>query len=169
MKAPKSRKMSTSVVKLLIQYWFLCSGYAPEICGWQVWDHLQHSAPRQRSASRHQVHVWLPGRAGRQTLHIRPWCTAHLEEQLVSLRACASCERAWLAIFDCWFVFCWHWCCSVGTILDSKPTNMEHFSLLVQQNAPRLYFSLPVLVSNHSRLLVQCVCSLMHWCGISAH
>lgn len=84
-------------------------------------------------------------------------------------RACASCERAWLAIFDCWFVFCWHWCCSVGTILDSKPTNMEHFSLLVQQNAPRLYFSLPVLVSNHSRLLVQCVCSLMHWCGISAH
>lgn len=62
-----------------------CSGYAPEVCGWPVRDHLQHSTPRKCPASRHQVHVWLLGWAGRQTLHIRFRCAAHLEEQLVSL------------------------------------------------------------------------------------
>jgi len=62
------------------------SGYAAEVCGRPVRDHLQHGPQRQRAAAGHQVHVRLPGRAGRQALHHGLRRTAHLEEQLVSGR-----------------------------------------------------------------------------------
>lgn len=62
---------------------FFLPGYITEVCGWLVWDHLQHGSQRQRSAAGHQVHVRLSGWASRQALHHRLRRPAHLEEQLV--------------------------------------------------------------------------------------
>lgn len=60
------------------------TGHPAEICGWLVWDLVQHCAPGERSPTSHQVHVWFPGWAGRQTQYPRHGCAAHLEKQLVT-------------------------------------------------------------------------------------
>lgn len=60
-----------------------CSGYITEVCGRPIWDHFQHSTQRQCAAASHQVHVWLPWRAGWQALYQRLRCPTYLEEQLV--------------------------------------------------------------------------------------
>lgn len=59
------------------------SGYFTEVCRRSLWDYFQHSPQRKCAATRHQVHVWLFGRAGGQTLHYGLRCTTYLEEQLV--------------------------------------------------------------------------------------
>lgn len=61
----------------------LLSGNATKICWRPLWDIVQHSPPREHPTPCHQVHVWLPGWAGRQTWHSRHGRTSHVEEQLV--------------------------------------------------------------------------------------
>ena len=43
---------------------FHCAGYPPAVCGWSVWDNLQHHKQRDGTASSNQVYVRLSGRPG---------------------------------------------------------------------------------------------------------
>ena len=84
----------------------LCSvGDITKVCGRPVWDHLQHGPSGQRPAAGHQVHVWLPGRAGGQTQHPWPTCSTHMEEQLVSEGTKQMSAHTHIYLF----VFLWTW------------------------------------------------------------
>lgn len=61
----------------------LFPGHFTKICRRPIWDVVQYSSPREHSSPRYQIHVWLPGWAGRQTWHSWHRCTSHVEKQLV--------------------------------------------------------------------------------------
>ena len=95
-----------AVFGFLITYLYISlvfPGYSTKVCRRSIWDVVQYSSPREHSSPRHQIHVWLPGWAGRQTRHSRHGRTSHVEKQLVrtfiaqvTSQQLGRCDTRWI-------------------------------------------------------------------------